>query len=121
MEIPWENWVPKLALNLIFGLLHLLEGLGKYDVCGAACVDPDIVHHKVFDDTRDNHCIFMWIILKTKIILTKGNRDMGPLGPNVGSLDAYMLYPSLGLVLLFLIAGFEAHAISDGDHKLLHF
>jgi hypothetical protein len=43
------------------------------------------VHHEDFYDTRDNHSIFMRIILGTKIILGKGTRNMGPLGPNVGS------------------------------------
>jgi hypothetical protein len=62
----------------------------------------------------------MWTILETKSILRKGNRDMRPLGLNVGSLDAYMLHPSLGLFLLFLVAGFEARSPSDGEHKLLH-
>jgi hypothetical protein len=45
---------------------------------------------------------------------------MGPLGPNVGSLDTYMLYPSLGLFLLLFVAGFKGRAPSDGKHKLLH-
>jgi hypothetical protein len=45
---------------------------------------------------------------------------MGTLGPNVGSLDTYMVYPSLGLFILPFVAGFEARAPSDGKHKLLH-
>jgi hypothetical protein len=44
---------------------------------------------------------------------------MRPLGPDVGSLDAYMLHPSLGLFLLFLVIGFEARAPNDGEHNLL--
>jgi hypothetical protein len=59
------------------------------------------------------------IILETKIILIKGNGDMRPLGLNVGSLDAYLLHPSLGFFLLFIVAGFKARAPSDGEHKLL--
>jgi hypothetical protein len=68
------------------------------------------VHDKAFYDTRDNHVISMWIILDMKIILRKGDRNMGPLGPNVGSLDIYMLHPSLGLFLLLLVNKFEARA-----------
>jgi hypothetical protein len=49
----------------------------------------------------------MWIIVEAKIVLRKSDRNMGPLGPNVGSLDAYMLHSSLGLFLLFLIDVFE--------------
>jgi hypothetical protein len=45
---------------------------------------------------------------------------MGTLGPNVGSLDTYMVYPSLGLFILPFVARFEARAPSDGKHKLLH-
>jgi hypothetical protein len=54
-----------------------------------------------------------------KIVVRKGDRNMGPLEPNVGSLDTYMLHPSLGLFILFLIAVFEPRAPSDGEHKLL--
>jgi hypothetical protein len=42
------------------------------------------VYHEAFDNTRDNHDISMWIVFKTKIILGEGNRDMGPLGLDVG-------------------------------------
>jgi hypothetical protein len=61
----------------------------------------------------------MWIIFKTKVFLRKGGMNMRPLGPDVGSLDAYMLHPSLGLFLLFLVIGFEARAPNDGEHNLL--
>jgi hypothetical protein len=64
--------------------------------------------------------IFMRIVFDTKVILREGNRNIGPLDPNVGSLDTYMLYPSLGLFLLLFVAGFEARALSNGEHKLLH-
>jgi hypothetical protein len=94
--------------NLIFELLYLLEGLGKYDACCIACVDQDIVHYKAFDDISDNNGIPMWIILEMKIILRKGNRGMRPHSIDVGSLDTYMLLPSLGIFLLFLVARFEA-------------
>jgi hypothetical protein len=107
-------------LDLIFGLLHLLESLGKYDVCSTACVYQDIVYHEPFNNTRDNHGISMWIVFETKVILLEGNRNMGPLGPNVGSLVSYMLYPSLGLFLLLFVAGFEDRAPNDREHKVLH-
>jgi hypothetical protein len=51
--------------------------------------------------------------------LRKSDRNMGPLSPDVGSLDTYMMYPSLGLFLFLFVAGFEARALSDGEHKLL--
>jgi hypothetical protein len=57
----------------------------------------------------------MWIIFETKTVLRKGDSNMGPLGPNVGSLDFYMLHPSLGLFLSFLIDGFEARAPVMGN------
>jgi hypothetical protein len=77
------------------------------------------VDHEAFDNTRDNHDISMWIIFEMKIILREGNRDMGPLGPNVGSLNTYILHPSLGLFILFRVARFEARAPSNGERKLL--
>jgi hypothetical protein len=45
---------------------------------------------------------------------------MGPLGPNVGSLDAYMVYPYLGLFLFLFVARFEARAPNDRERELLH-
>jgi hypothetical protein len=47
----------------------------------------------------------MWIILEMKIILRKCDSNMGALGPNVGSLDTYMMHPSLDLFLFFLLLG----------------
>jgi hypothetical protein len=82
--IEGESWI----MNLVFGILHLLEGFDNYDICYATCVNQDIVYHEAFYDTWDNHGISMWIILEMKIVLRKGDRNMGPLGPNVGSLDA---------------------------------
>jgi hypothetical protein len=78
------------------------------------------VHYEAFDNIGDTNDIYMWIIFKTKIILREGNMNVGPLHPNVGSLDAYMLYPSLGFFLLLFVVGFEARASSDGESKLLH-
>jgi hypothetical protein len=77
------------------------------------------VYYEAFDDTIDNHGILMWIILETYIFLRKGNGNMRPLGLDVGSLDAYMLHPFLGLFLLLFVDGFKARAPSDGEHKLL--
>jgi hypothetical protein len=56
----------------------------------------------------------------TKIIMREDNRNIGPLGPDVGSLDTYMLHPSLCFFLLLFVAGFEARAPSDGESKFLH-
>jgi hypothetical protein len=68
------------------------------------------MHHEALDNTRDSHGVSMWIIFEPKIILGEGKSDMGPLGPNVGSWDAYMWYPSLGVFLLFLVGGFKTRA-----------
>jgi hypothetical protein len=111
-----KSWI----LNLVW-FLHLLEGLGKYDICRTAYINQDIVHHEAFYDTWDNHGIYMWIVLEMKVLMRKGDRDMGPLGPDVGSLDTYMMHPSLRIFLLFLIDGFKAQAPSDGEHKLLRY
>jgi hypothetical protein len=95
-------------LELIFKLLDLPEIFDKYDICSTICVDQNIMDYKTFDYTGDNHDISVWIIFKTKIFLREGNRNVGPLGPNVGSLDAYILHPSLGFFLVLFVAGFEA-------------
>jgi hypothetical protein len=106
-------------LELIFGLYHLPESFGKYDIYNIACVDHNIVDYEICYYTGDNHGISMWIIFKTKIILRKGNRNVGPLVTDVGTLDTYMLYPSLGFFLLLFVAGFKTRAPSDGESKLL--
>jgi hypothetical protein len=116
--------VPSLAALQIhreekLNLETYLEGFDKYDIYHTSRINQDIVYHKAFYDTRDNHSIPMWIVLETKVLLRKGDRNMGTLGPDVGSLDTYMLHPFLGLFLLFLVVGFEARAHSDGEHKLL--
>jgi hypothetical protein len=59
----------------------------------------------------------VYIVLETKIILRKGDENMGPLGANVGSSNTYMLHPSLGLFLSFLVVGFKARAPSDREHN----
>jgi hypothetical protein len=61
----------------------------------------------------------MRIILETKVLLGESDRNMGLLGPDVGSLDTYMLDPSLGLFPLFVVTRLEARAPSDREHKLL--
>jgi hypothetical protein len=66
------------------------------------------VYYETFDYTRDNHGFSVRVIFETKIIMKEGNRDMVPFGPDVGSLDTYMLHPSLGLFFLPFIAGFKA-------------
>jgi hypothetical protein len=78
------------------------------------------VNYETFDYIRDNHGISVWVIFETKIILKESNRDMGPFGPNVGSLDTYMLHPSLGFFLLLFVTGFEEGAPSNGESELLH-
>jgi hypothetical protein len=61
--------------------------------------------NKTFDYIGDNHDISVRIIFKTKIIMREGNRNVGPLGPDVGSLDTYMVHPSLGFFFFFLLLG----------------
>jgi hypothetical protein len=66
------------VMDFIFGLLHLSEGLSKYNVRCTACVNQNIVDQKSFDNTRDNHSIIVRVILELKILLGEGNRDVRP-------------------------------------------
>jgi hypothetical protein len=91
------------VLEFIFGLLHFPESIDKYDTYSTTYVNQNIVYYKTFDYTRDNHGISVWVIFETKIILRESNRDMGSFGPDVGSLDTYMLHPPLGFSLLLFI------------------
>src|SRR5690348_8641165 len=65
-------------MNLVFGLLHLSEGLSKYNIRCTACINQNIVDQKSFDHTRDNHSIIVRVILELKIILGEGDRDVRP-------------------------------------------
>ena len=93
-------------MDLIFGLLHLSEGLSKYDVGCTACINQNIVDQKSFDDTRYDHSIIMRIILELKVLLGDDNWDVVPFRLNEGSLHPDMLYPSLSLLLLLLVGRF---------------
>jgi hypothetical protein len=65
-------------VNLIFWLLHLSEGLSKYDICSTACINQNIVDQKTLDDTRYNHSIIVRIVLELKILLGEGDWDVRP-------------------------------------------
>jgi hypothetical protein len=68
----------------------------------------------VNQNIRDDHGISVRVIFETKIILREGNRDMGPFGPDVVSLDTYMLHPSLGLFFCFLLPGSKLEPLMMG-------
>jgi hypothetical protein len=65
-------------MNLILWLLHLSEGLSKYNIYCTACINQNIVDQKSFDDTRNNHSIIVRVILELKVLLGEGNWDVGP-------------------------------------------
>jgi hypothetical protein len=66
------------VMDLFFGLLHLSEGLSKYNIRCTACVNQNIMDQKSFDNTRDNHNIIVRVILELKILLGEGNQDVRP-------------------------------------------
>jgi hypothetical protein len=65
-------------MNLILWLLHLSEGLSKYDVSCTAYINQNIMDQKSLDDTRYDHSIIMRIILELKVLLGEGDWDVGP-------------------------------------------
>jgi hypothetical protein len=65
-------------MNLVLWLLHLSEGLSKYDICCTACINQNIVDQKSLDDTRYNHSIIVRVILELKVLLGEGDWDVGP-------------------------------------------
>ena len=65
-------------MNLIFWLLHLPEGLSKYDISCIACINQDIVDQKPFDNAKNNHNIVMRKILELKVLLGEGDWYVGP-------------------------------------------
>jgi hypothetical protein len=65
-------------MDLVFGLLHLSEGLSKYNIICTAYINQNIMDQKSFDHTRDNHSIIVWVILELKILLRKSNWNVIP-------------------------------------------
>jgi hypothetical protein len=65
-------------MNLVLWLLHLSEGLNKYDIRCTACINQNIVDQKSLDDTRYDHSIIMRVILELKVLLREGDWDVGP-------------------------------------------
>jgi hypothetical protein len=65
-------------VNLIFWLLHLSEGLSKYDIRGTACINQNIVDQKTLADARYDHSIIVRIILELKVLLGEGDWDVRP-------------------------------------------
>jgi hypothetical protein len=90
-------------MNLILWLLHLSEGLSKYNICCTACINQNIVDQKSFDDARNYHSIIVSVILELKVLLGEGNWDVGPFRLDEGSLHPDMLYPSLSLLLMLFV------------------
>jgi hypothetical protein len=56
-------------MNLILWLLHLFEGLSKYDTRCTAYVNQNIMDQKPLDDIRYDHSIIVGVILELKILL----------------------------------------------------
>jgi hypothetical protein len=90
-------------MNVIFWLLHLSEGLSKYDIRCTTCINQNIMDEKTLDDTRYDHSIIVGVILELKILLGEGDWDVGPFGLDEGSLHPNMLHPSLCFFLLLLV------------------
>jgi hypothetical protein len=71
-----------------------------------------------FDHTRDNHSIVVWVILELKVLLREGNWNVRPSWLDEGSLHPDMLYPSLCLLLLFLVGWLWAWTACYREYQL---
>jgi hypothetical protein len=91
-------------MNLVFWLLHLFEGLSKYDIRCTACVNQNIMDQKSLDDTRYDHSIIVRVIFELKVLLGEGDWNVRPFGLDEGSLHTNMLHPSLCFLLLLLVS-----------------
>jgi hypothetical protein len=65
-------------MNLVFWLLHLSEGLSKYDIRCTACINQNIMDQKSLDDTRYDHSIIVRVIFELKVFLGEGDWDVRP-------------------------------------------
>jgi hypothetical protein len=100
-------------MYLVLLLLHLSESLCKDNICYTACILQDIVDQESFYDVGYNHGIIVGVILELKVRLRECDWHMRPFRFDVGSLHSNMFYPSLGLLLLFLVGWLklEPHVI----------
>jgi hypothetical protein len=65
-------------MNLVFWLLHLSEGLSKYDIRCTACINQNIMDQKSLDDIRYDHSIIVRVIFELKVLLGEGDWDVRP-------------------------------------------
>jgi hypothetical protein len=91
-------------MDLVFWLLHLSEGLSKYDIRCTTCVDQNIMDQKFLDDTRYDHSIIVRVIFELKVLLGEGDWDARPFGLDEGSPHPNMMHPSLRFLLLLLVS-----------------
>jgi hypothetical protein len=91
-------------MNFIFWLLHLSEGLSKYDIRCTAYINQNIMDQKSLNDTRYDHSIIMRVIFELKVLLGEGDWDVGPFRLDEVSLHPNMLHPSLCFLLLLLVS-----------------
>jgi hypothetical protein len=92
-------------MNLVLWFLHLSKSFCKYDVGCTACVNENIVDQKSLDDTRYNHSIVVGIVFELKVLLGEGDWDVGPLGPDEGSLHPTCCTLLCASFFCFLLAG----------------
>jgi hypothetical protein len=90
-------------MDFICWLLHLSEGLCKYDVRCTTYVNQNIVDQKPLDDTRYDHSIIVGVIFELKVFLGEGDWDVRPLGFDEGSLHPNMMYSPLCFLLVLLV------------------
>jgi hypothetical protein len=65
-------------MDLVFWLLHLSEGLNKYDIHCTACINQNIMDQKSLDDTRYDHSIIVREIFELKVLMGEDDWDVGP-------------------------------------------
>jgi hypothetical protein len=65
---------------------------------------PEHYGQKSLDDTRYDHSIIVRVIFELKVLLGKGDWNVGPLGLDEGSLHPNMLHSYLCFLLLLLVS-----------------
>jgi hypothetical protein len=90
-------------MNLDLWLLHLSEGLSKYDIRCTAYVNQNNMGQKSLDDPRYDHSIIVRVIFELKVLLGEGDWNVRQLGLDEGSLHPNMLHSSMCFLLLLLV------------------
>jgi hypothetical protein len=71
------------------------------------------MNNEAFCVASDYHGVIVWLVFKSKIILSEYDGHVGSVGLDIWALDTHVLHPSLEFLLLSFVCRFEASNIGN--------